>query len=202
MFWGCRGGHRLFSDPCHHHPAHEYLYRGNGFPCVFLPNDAADTPMGQKKGSGFCYTFSLTPPACLCQNTDTFTISTRKSSVAPEWQKAIDENPNLMRRTREEAFAGVLFHLGLKYLKGQDDSQEYKKAAEFFHQAGERGDPRAQHYLATLYFHGHGVSRYLLEALKWYRLAADKGHADVQLNLGAMYFKGLGVPKDPQESLK
>ncbi|HBB17858.1 MAG TPA: hypothetical protein DCZ97_12985 [Syntrophus sp. (in: bacteria)] len=56
-----------------------------------------------------------------------------------------------------------------KYFKGRDVSQDYKKAAELFRQAGELGDSRAQYYLAQLYLHGRGVSRDPVEALKWYR---------------------------------
>ena len=90
-------------------------------------------------------------------------------AVTPGWQKAIDENPNLVRRTQEDAFAGGLFQMGLKFLKGKEFSQDYKAAAELFRQAGERGDSRAQYYLAQLYIHGRGVSRDPVEALKWYR---------------------------------
>lgn len=88
----------------------------------------------------------------------------QEPAATQEWQKSIDENPNLVRRTQEEAFAGGLFQRGLKYLKGQGVSQDYKESAEWFRQAGERGDPRAQYYLAQLYIHGRGVSLDMVSA--------------------------------------
>lgn len=73
---------------------------------------------------------------------------------------------------------------------------EWKTAAREFMQLAERGDARAQVYLANMYRLGLGVPRDMRKALQWTRLAAAQGNSHAEYNLGVHYRDGVGIPRN------
>ena len=61
--------------------------------------------------------------------------------------------------------------------------QDYRKAAEFFQKAADRGNARAQDRLGWLYEHGRGVPQDLEKAKELYQKAADQGNEAAIANL-------------------
>ena len=86
--------------------------------------------------------------------------------------------------------------VGAAYLEGSGVTQNYKKAAEWFHRAAELGNSTAQYNLGVMYDSGQGVVQDYKEAAKWYRKAAEQGNSNAQNNLGALYADGAGVTQD------
>jgi uncharacterized protein len=62
--------------------------------------------------------------------------------------------------------------------------------------AAERGDPRAQTYIAFMYETGRGLPQDYVLAAQWYHRAARQGYSRAQHMLGLMYDKGQGVTQD------
>ena len=71
-------------------------------------------------------------------------------------------------------------------------------AAQSIDSQAERGDPRAQHNLASQLEQQKKYD----EAVKWYTRAAEQGFGPSQLNLAQMYERGIGVTKNPAEAAK
>lgn len=71
---------------------------------------------------------------------------------------------------------------------------------EWYRQAAEAGDARAESVLAGLYAAGKGVERDYEAAARWYERAAQAGVADAQFGLGRLYAEGRGVSRDPAEA--
>jgi TPR repeat protein/transglutaminase-like putative cysteine protease len=72
----------------------------------------------------------------------------------------------------------------------------YKLAMERLKPLAERGDARAQLYLASIYDGGRGIARDFREAFRWYLLAAEQGDDYSQMHVGYSYEAGLGVARD------
>jgi hypothetical protein len=64
------------------------------------------------------------------------------------------------------------------YATGTGVAQDYVKAAQWYREAAENGDPNAQYNLGTMHYHGRGVSQDSAEAARWFRKAAEQGDAD------------------------
>jgi uncharacterized protein len=73
---------------------------------------------------------------------------------------------------------------------------DFKTAAEVFHVMAERGNARAQFFLAQIYLNGNGMPRDYAQALKWANAAAEQKSPDAQYTLGEIYASGKGVPRD------
>ena len=67
--------------------------------------------------------------------------------------------------------------------------------------AAERGDARAQYFLATHYFNGEDVPRDYAEAARYMRAAAENGYPPAENNYGACCFQGWGRKPDPVEAV-
>jgi len=91
---------------------------------------------------------------------------------------------------REKARAAVndpiaLFNLGCDYRYGENGSpQDYTKALEFWHRAGELGHAFANCNMGLAYNKGRGVEMDKKKANHYYELAAMAGDADARCNLG------------------
>jgi len=85
-----------------------------------------------------------------------------------------------------------MFNLGVFYDLGLGIDEDPYKAAYWYAQAAERGDPRAQYNLGLVHMQGKGVAQSYTEAEKWFLRAALQDHAQAQHNLGIMYYEGLG----------
>ena len=86
----------------------------------------------------------------------------------------------------------ILYDQGLANEKNED----YEHALQFYEQAAEQGDDRAECRIGHIYRFGRGVTKNYEKALYWYNRAAEKGNALAQSNLGSMYRFGQGVAKD------
>lgn len=79
--------------------------------------------------------------------------------------------------------------------------KDYPTALQGFRILSDRGNARAQFFLAEMYLSGAGVKQDFAEALKLARAAAEQGSAEAQYTLGGMYERGQGVTPDMQQAL-
>ena len=80
--------------------------------------------------------------------------------------------------------------------------QQYREAAQLFHQAAQQGDAESQWYIGFLLCQGQGVQQDPVAGASWYRRAAEQGHAPAQCFLGNCYMAGMGVPVNYTEAIK
>ncbi len=73
---------------------------------------------------------------------------------------------------------------------------DYRKAAEWFSKAAEKGSAPAAVMLGDMYSNGKGVKADAAAAAGWYRRAADKDYAQGQAKLAGAYYNGEGVKRD------
>jgi len=79
----------------------------------------------------------------------------------------------------------AIYSLGCHYSKGDFGlPQNYEKALELWHQAGELGCSNAYHNIGTHYDLGRGVGVDNKKAKHYYELAAMLGHMGARYNLG------------------
>ncbi|KAI9206548.1 uncharacterized protein BJ171DRAFT_11478 [Polychytrium aggregatum] len=90
------------------------------------------------------------------------------------------------------------FEIGSCYHRGQDITQDYTKAVEWFRKSANEGNAQAQFNLGLCYENGHGVKRVFRTAFKWYTKAVEQGYPEAQNKLGYCYRYGLGVKRDPR----
>lgn len=74
--------------------------------------------------------------------------------------------------------------------------KDYATAVQGFQILADRGNARAQFFLAEMYLSGSGVKQDYAQALKLARAAAEQGSTEAQYALGGMYELGQGVPLD------
>lgn len=67
---------------------------------------------------------------------------------------------------------------------------DMEKAAYWYLQAAQQGNPTAQNNLGNCYENGNGVKKNVEEAVKWFRLSAASGNDYGQLNLGDCFRDG------------
>lgn len=106
------------------------------------------------------------------------------------------------KRAAEAGDATAAYRLGVVYMDGAVEKQDYGEALRWYAQAAAAGNRDAQFELGTIYDNGYGVPKSVAEALRWYREAAARGHPLAQYNLAVMYEDGSGVEKDLVESYK
>jgi TPR repeat protein len=82
------------------------------------------------------------------------------------------------------------------FYNGQDAyrAYDYDKAFGIWKPLAERGNLRAQYWLAQLYFFGQGTEKNDVLAAKWYETAAKRGHLIAMFKLASLYARGDGVP--------
>ncbi|MEQ8666162.1 MAG: tetratricopeptide repeat protein [Rhodospirillales bacterium] len=71
----------------------------------------------------------------------------------------------------------ALLALGMMHFQGQGVVHSEVKAAEYFRQAAEQGEPAAQFLMGRIYESGFGVPRDPIEAYKWYALSGRDADA-------------------------
>ena len=98
------------------------------------------------------------------------------------------EELNKRRRKRLEAGDAIAIHQqGCDYRDGRNGyPQDYTKALELWHQAGELGHSEAYVCIGYFYDKGRGVERDKKKAIYHYELAAMKGSVSARYNLGAV----------------
>lgn len=60
------------------------------------------------------------------------------------------------------------------YYRGEGTEQDYKKAAEWFQTAAEKGNHDAQFILGCQYEEGNGVEQNYESAVYWYKKSAEQ----------------------------
>jgi TPR repeat protein len=71
--------------------------------------------------------------------------------------------------------------LGRRCELGDGAPQDYRKAADWYQQSADQGNPEAQVALANLYENGRGVEPDPRTALRWYLKAAGQGYPGARL---------------------
>ena len=83
--------------------------------------------------------------------------------------------------------AEAIFTVGNYYREGEDGfPQDYDKAFELFHRAGDLGCNKAFNNIGHAYEKGHGVEIDEKKANHYYKLAAIEGNVVARCNLGIM----------------
>ena len=94
----------------------------------------------------------------------------------------------IIKRTMERVEVGdaqAMYQLGCCYADGVYGlPQDYAKALELYHRAGELGSALALNNIGTAYNLGEGVERDVKKAMHYFGLAAIKGDAVARNNLG------------------
>ncbi len=70
--------------------------------------------------------------------------------------------------------AHAQFQLGVAFLTGRSEPEDFAEAARWLKMSARQGNPRAQNGLGILYAKGLGVRRNFLEAYVWFDLAAAR----------------------------
>ena len=83
--------------------------------------------------------------------------------------------------------------MGKRYLLGRGVPQDNQKAFNYFLQAANEGDAKAQNEVGFMYATGKGTEQNDELAMKYYERAANQGLASAQYSLGQMYAYGLGT---------
>jgi TPR repeat protein/uncharacterized RDD family membrane protein YckC len=87
-------------------------------------------------------------------------------------------------------------NLGWAYQSGQGVPKDFRKAAEFYQKAADKGNAVGQANLGWLYQNEQGVPKDLGKAAELYQKAANQRNAFARNQLGVLYQNGEGVPKD------
>ena len=84
---------------------------------------------------------------------------------------------------------------GGDFYDGQDAyrADDYDRAFETWKPLAERGNLRAQYWLAQLFYFGQGVEKDDKVAARWYEIAARRGHLVAMFKLANLYARGDGV---------
>jgi len=103
---------------------------------------------------------------------------------APISKSDEEENERIKRRA-EAGNAEAIFTLGHFYADGEYGfPQDYDKALELWHRAGDLGCAAANYNIGIVYDNGEGVNVDQKKAKHYYELAAMGGHVDARHNLG------------------
>jgi len=85
---------------------------------------------------------------------------------------------------------------GLLFYKGIGVDKDFKKAAQWFRRAANKGHAGAQYNLGIMSYLGQGMDQDYAQAAHWFHKAGEQDHAAAQYNLGFLYYEGKGVEKD------
>jgi TPR repeat protein len=103
---------------------------------------------------------------------------------APAW-RTLEEYIEQLQKRVETGDAVAMFHLGCYYRDAEDGfPQDYNKAFELYHRAGELGYAKALGDIGYAYEFGHGVDIDKKKATHYYELAAIGGDVNARFNLG------------------
>ena len=94
------------------------------------------------------------------------------------------------------------YQVGVMYHKGEGRPQDYKRAADHFRKAAEKGFSPAKYMIGCMYLGGDGVEQSYTEGIKWITEAAREGLVDAQVMLGQLYDEGVGMSRNLKEAAK
>lgn len=92
---------------------------------------------------------------------------------------------------------GIYYHLGLADIK-----QNYSNAYKCFLAAAEKGEPKAQIFLAKYYANGIVVEKDLAAAVKWIEKSAEQNDPEGLYMLGHSLLIGEGIEKNKQKAVE
>jgi len=101
--------------------------------------------------------------------------------------KSTEESRRRAKKRMEAGDAEAIFNFAVFYAQGRNGlPQDYEKALELYHRAGDIGCSQAYHNIGCAYLNGTGVEVDEKKAIHYWELAAMQGHADARHNLGNM----------------
>lgn len=106
--------------------------------------------------------------------------------------------------TLATALSGCISAEG-NYRRGESSARrgDNKEAFDYFKQAAEQGNAKAQTELGAMYWGNVGTSKNASEAVRWWERAAASGDCDAQGLLGNAYDNGEeGVPSDTNAAIR
>jgi len=103
-----------------------------------------------------------------------------------------DERFDIKDKRREEELEEI-HEQGLRYYKGIDERQDFRRAFELFKKAGEYGYLRSQYNLGVCYKQGRGVPQDFRLAVEWFRKAEMGGHPGAMFGLGLCCYQGVPI---------
>ena len=112
--------------------------------------------------------------------------------------KNADEAVRLLLEAAKKGFAFAQNDLGVMYA----EKERYDKAAKWYSDAADQGDPTAQHNLAYCYLNGRGVSQDTDKAEALFKKSADQGFGPAQNTLGRLYETGELGPADLNKAME
>lgn len=99
--------------------------------------------------------------------------------------------------------ASAYTDLGEVYQYGDyGQSQDFKKAIDYYNKAIKAGDPRAYARLGIMYQRSEGVAQSHKKAFELYEKSANNGSPIGMSSLGIMYANGFGVKKDDKKAFE
>ena len=108
--------------------------------------------------------------------------------LCPFCRSPTPNNEELVQRTTKRVEVGdanAIFNLGVCYSTGVYGlPQDYEKAFELYHRAGELGYASAYYNIGNAYYNGRGVERNEKKAEHYYEQAAIRGDEMARYNLG------------------
>jgi len=107
-----------------------------------------------------------------------------------------------LRRSAEQGDASAQVRLGDMYYNGEEVSQDYAAAAEWYRRSAEQGNAAAQFQLGNMYRVGLGVPQGQAEAQQWLKRTAAQGDAAAQALLGKLAGQEKPVSLDFGEAVK
>lgn len=107
-----------------------------------------------------------------------------------KWEKCF-------RKAVQLKWGPALYMLADIYYHGKKGREKnFKKAFQYYAEAGDTGHADALYCLGTMFFNGEGTERDLKRAYYAYSQAAGAGSKHAMLAIASMALKGEGIPKD------
>jgi serine/threonine protein kinase len=128
------------------------------------------------------------------QKLETASTSQSKELIKTTAAKAATKKTSTSNATTPEAEKkSGLYRQALRYLKGEGVGKDTAKAAEYFRNACEGGDPRGCVGLGLLHLKGQSVDKDPEKSLHLFSQSCNDGNAEGCYNAARLYAKGLGV---------
>lgn len=97
--------------------------------------------------------------------------------------------------------AKALDWMGWFYDTGRAVKADRAKAADYYRQAADKGEPHAQWRYGVMLDTAEGVALDSAAAMGWFRKAAAQDYANAYVSMGVMYSGGRGVDRDYVKAL-